>query len=395
MDIQRFRSIELPWSDSGSLNFPIQFLEPARRMISPEVERLKLRMKARLTVANGTVLEGATLCQLFSDVQFKDAAGDRVKLHASSLRIVNWLEKGAAFRDPLDLTAGANQDVVFELEIPLAPLRARRRADFRVAIDEILDGGELNLFCKAGATLPTDGADAVVVSATAQWYARLVEGHKREGKSRMTWLEYNLSQLEYTYPAQGWVRYLAAYVGQAGERAGHRIAAQNITSRTLDITNIPDDILRSEYLAEMPYMGGDSAGVTAVEDPVAKGAVVPLHYPQLDQKQLQNPDCQTVHVQFLTSIPDPADQPKMLVCSVTDRSTSLFQRVAKADSPNKLAAAIDNIGYVKGADGGHEPPDAFTATALRRLPMKFADPRTARGQSIIRSLRERSPRPAR
>lgn len=366
-DFQIYRSESRSWAQGATISFSTAFLDPARKMVAPEIESIDIHAVLTVNTAAANTALGGMFAQTFDKVQIADPAGDRVNLRGTSLRQVQWMEYGEGYQDPANVSpsqAGATVDGW--LRIPIHPLKARRRADFRIPLQEFLDGGLISLYCKNAALIGGTNAQWTITAGTFEIVVRVVEARNRELKSRACWIDYDMTQQEFSYPVGGSLRYAAAYVGESGEFVGAQTTwgtTQQISSRTLDLSNIPYNFFRTDYLRK-------SFSVNSSLDGVANNFLLPVYAPHQDQKTPQLADMATLH--FKTDTALPATSPKMIVCSITDRSPTLSMRTWRQSSQAGLSKVLNNNAYVKTAQGTMKSDKVqnWGDYLPRRLPLK-------------------------
>lgn len=345
-DIQIYRSESRPWAIGATIAIPTSYLDPARKMVSPEIESIDIHATLLINTAAGITFLGGQGSQVFDKVQLADPAGDRLNLRGSSLRQVNLVEYGDGFLDPANIPASQTNAVLdFYLRIPIHPLKARRRADFRIPLMEFLDGGSLNMYIHNSATLGALNSVGTVQSGTFELITRVVECRKRELKSRICWIDYDITQQEYSYGVGGSLRYAMAYVGELNEFSSTQVTwstTQQITSRTLDLSNIPFTWFKADYVRK-------TFSLNAANDGVQNNFLLPLLSAQQDQKIPQMADMSTVHFKTDTALPANGPQ-KMIICSITDRASTLSMRTFRAANQSALTAKL-NSSYVKTQQG--------------------------------------------
>lgn len=375
MDVAELRSEVRNFAAGALIPFPTQFLEPGRRYVSPCITDFDIILSLNVTTAAANILLARDIPTALQKIQITDSTGDRVNLRGSSLRIVDQYEFGASYNDGPNVPASTTTTVVVVLRVTFAPYKSRRRHDFFIPLDEFLDGGALNINCGSATINGVAGNTATINSGSIQWIARLVEDRERELKSRMAYIDYDITLREASYSAQGLLRHMLMFSGEVGQFNARNWGAQNITSRTLDLSIMPDVLLRDRYKQEWPTRQADPAGATVAEDATALSQCIPVFTVRQDQKLVQLPDIQTCHVQFDGTLPASTDLPKMIVCSVTDRAVAGAMRTMKARSPGHLASALNNLGYVKTQNGNVHALGNWPDSLQRKMPIKLATDR--------------------
>lgn len=373
-DAQWFYSQSYPWSASGTIPVLPSFLEGARKMKAPDIECFFIR--ANLTVSTGA--SGGpmkTFWQQFTKVEVNDVGGPRYNVRGSSLRVINQYEYGEGFTDGVNLGNNlVGQSVDAYIRVPFNVMKARMRSDFKLPLVEFLDGGAFNLYLAAASF----GAAATwtITAGTYQVFARVVEDRQREAKSRLVWRDYSMTQVEATYPVSGSLRAAIVYTGETNEGAGTKLPAQNYTSASLDgLTQLPSSLLVDDYKMESkPRVNKDAAGtVPASEDVFAEGYAHPVFNARADQKLPQLPDMTLVHLKTDGAVP--ANNPQVIISSITDRSEEGVRRTLKGRSVAETAQGLASFGKVVDAQGRKKPLGKWNADIARRMPLKLEIPR--------------------
>lgn len=366
------RSETKPWAASTNIVFPLNFLDPPRSMRSPVIKNIAIR--GVLTYNTGTSGGPARLLPAsLTRVRVTDMTKDRVNVRGSSLRLINQVEFGAAYRDGINTAAsqtGVTQE--FVLNIPFNNLKSRRRNDFGIPLWEFVDGGAIELNT-AAAQLAANYQ--TITSGTYQLYVTVDETRTREAKSRLCYKDIDITQTEFSVPIGGALRWFAFYAGEGTELTQTALAAQNFTSQTLEYSIIPREILRNQYKLEQ-YQGLRSANAeatTAAEDVFETMQAVMLQMVDADQKIPEMPIVASLHVQTDSAIVSAAT-PKYVFSYIADRDPSATQRTLQASSPAELQDAVAQFGSIKTASGKMSPVKQWGVDVARAMPLKLRIP---------------------
>lgn len=371
-----YRSQPLQYASGALLTVPTNFLDAARKLSAPVIEKLLIRINFAVTTGtSGSPL--ARLAEIFTAVKVQDQAGDRVNLRGTSLYRTNQIEHGLGYSDGADLAASGSPTGSFFMEVPLTPRKARRRNDYGMPLLEFLDGGQMSMQLSASASLGAAQEITAITGASTSFevYALIREERRRELKSRVCWMDYDVTVSEYTYPINGSLRWFEYFVGEVAWHGGTTHVAQNITSRTVDLTLIPDVVLRKLYALESHPQTGDGLGLKTAAtvrnmDLAVAGYSIPAVFPRLDEKIVTEYDCTGFHFRTDAAITT-GNIPKMIYSVITDRQAALSAKTLGAPSQEKLAAAIAKYGRVKTALGGTSDTLAtsWAQNVVKRLPI--------------------------
>lgn len=294
-----FRSVGYAWSANGRIPVDLSFLAGARgTMVAPEIDTLSVYVTGTTATGSGT-LNGVDQFRVLEQVSIRDRGGDRCNLSGLELRLVNQIEYGSGSPDPADVASGV--PFSYLARFPFSPRKARRRADFRCSLAELTNGGQITITC--GSATPVSGV--TLSAATITIYAEIVDGGRREAKSRMCWLGYNAILAEDYYPVQGALR--AALVAAPAAAGMAAVSSKTVDSTTLGFVGVDLDVLVNAYTRESAPL--------ALDETVA-GNAFPLVTPDEDQKLVSMTAAGRLHARFPSA---PTANSRMLICSITDR----------------------------------------------------------------------------
>lgn len=340
------RSVGYSFSTGARLPIDLSFLSGAKAgMKAPEIEGFVLNVTGS-TAAGSAAIPGSDLCRMFDAVRVRDRGGDRCNLSGPELRVANQLETGEGSPDPTGAPAGGGA-FAFTLRVPFMPNKARRRADYRLALAEITQGGEITLNCTSGAVFP----GATIASATIVVYALVVDGGAPEAKSRLCWLGYNATQAEDYYSTNGAIR--AAFVVASDPNGGLTPnTATSLDSTTLDYVDVDRSVLVDTYARE---------GDPSANDAFRGGFAFPIVTPNEDQKALTMVASQRLHLRFPAA---PPANSRVIVCTITDRVAG-STRAVLGPSPDPAAARLST-------PKGKRAPSRLGQKAAAILPVRIA-----------------------
>lgn len=363
----------ITWAPSATLPVDLNFLNPARSMSAPVIQQVRIRFKGVL--ATGTSGGPArTFPQIFSQIQLSDIAGDRCNVRGSTLRVIDLIEYGDGYTDafptPTFGVSLAGQAFEFWLRIPFRPMKCSRRNDYGLNLREFVDGGKMQLQTNP-AVLATNFV--TVTSGTITVFADVVDEGIPEAKSRIIWQDQQISKTEDNYNVSGLARYLVAYNGEGGENTTTKAptgwGAQNITSKTLELSQIPDMWFKDYYKQESHPSRADpgipaTASAYVTEDPVLLDQAIPFLNLDSDESISSLPQMATVHYKTDLGSLVTANLPQMIVCAITERSDAATARTLGGNWRSNLAKKA----YVIMADGSKRPITEFSGAIQKFLP---------------------------
>lgn len=379
----KYRSEPRAYAAGAPFTFPTAFLDPARKMSAPVIEKILLRFRGNVTPNNVTgsnTMPAAMLALLWDKILLQDQAGDRVNLDGMSLLACMQHENGLAGENyGPDLASGSPIAAAFDLEIPLTPHKARRRNDFGIPLNEFLDGGKLQINVAGDPTLAT--AVASVNSGTFDVVAFVREERDLEAKSRVCFIEYIVGQTEYTYPINGSLRYFLHRVDAESWVDGTVLdnlvgsGELEVTSRTVDYAQLPESVLKKEYELESDALypsGAAQASGDRTEDLISAGFVMPVITQRSDDKIGGMYDMTGMHYKYVSTGGSTAAAGTIVTSMITDRQPALMARTLKAPSLDALATALGKHGKVHSARTGADSGiGEWNSKIVARLPVTY------------------------
>lgn len=343
----------------SGFTFKTDFLAQARMMAAPEVHSITVVFSGTVGGITGGAL-GRDAAKLFDTVRFKDA-DEVLNASGAGLRVLEQMETGSKQVDPSDVSSGStNASYVYRLRILFAPYwRALRPRDFAIPVAHFLEGGEFTI--QTPAALPT-GWNSVQSDWKVRLFANVVDGRVPELKSRRKIKEEAITQQEFDYQINGFLR--AAIITSKLATTGYTTLAgfSTLFSRTLKFPPAYEThVLTDEYRQYAEHLG------TTDEFTLAAPGAIPLCVPRADQKIGKMVDTRTLHLDLLTSAPTGG---RLLTDTVIDRSGELAALVSGYPSPGELAQAVRAKGKVIGEAGSY-PAAGFNAQLARKLPIRL------------------------
>jgi hypothetical protein len=349
------RSRQYTWSNGARLPIDTSFLDATlAKYSSPVVEALYLRFVGSVTANNGvTFSQRDSVRALAQQFVWKDKRGERINLTGDELRLAAQMELGAAYQDAsaINGSGGTTTNTSYEIIVPItfAPPRSRRRADFRPGVAEFTSG---DIIWTLGATNPV--TSVVINSGTVELHALVTDEVVPEAASRMCWISQAAQLAEDNYMIDGALR--AAFM-HAPTAAGFSSLATftEIDSYTLSMVDVPRTLLREKYRHE------GSFSPDSTNDEIVNNNVIPLVYPDRDQKITSMSGVNKLHVRLQAALPSGG---RLVYCAITDRDPVLTAAVLKTP-----LGELANVPMEVNTQKGRKNADALPVELARKLPV--------------------------
>lgn len=342
----------------SGITFKPDYLAQSRNMQAPEVWAITVVFTGTVGAVTGGAL-GRDAAKLFDTVKFRDA-DDVWNVSGAGCRIVEQVEYGAKQVDPTDIASGStNATYIYRLRLPFAPWRSQRARDFAIPVNNFLDGGEFTI--QLPAAVPT-GYAAVQPDWRIQLFADVRDGRVKELKSRRRLKEEAVTQQEFDYQINGFVRglYLSSKLATTGYTS--LAAFTTFNSRTAKWpAAFQSHLLQDEYRRESTALAANDEFTLA-----APGAIA-LIAPRDDQKTGKMIDTKSFHLDLLQAAPASG---RLISDVLIDRDGNQAAMQQGYDSPGEMAAAVKQYGHVTGAADNY-PVKAFNAQLARKMPIRI------------------------
>lgn len=353
------RSRQYTWSAGARLPIDLSFLESTlAKYRSPVIEAFELRFTGSVFADSSTTFQNYAQCAaLAQQFVWRDKRGERINLTGRELRLAAQWELGSGFQDPVD-HAASTTNTSFEVAIPIVfkPHRARRRADTRPGVAEVLSG---DITWTLATATPVTGV--TINSGTVELHALVTDEVVPEAASRMCWLGVNATLAEDNYMIDGACRFagMYAYAGSGAQDLTSLSTYTEIDSYTLDMVDVPRAVLARDYMRETP-------SISATDDEIVRNNVIPLIYPDRDQKLTQLRDLGKMHVRLQAALPTGG---RLVYCVLTDRDPVLAAATLKVPVQSLAdgSAPLNVVGTK-----GEKPADAIDASLARKSPLRRA-----------------------
>lgn len=340
----------------AAITFKPDYLAQARGMDAPEVTHMIVRFSGTVGGITGNAL-GRDAAKLFENIRFRDA-DDVLNASGAGLRILEQVEYGGKQVDPADVASGStNTTYVYQLRMPIQPWRAVRARDFGIPVSNFLDGGEFTI--QTASAVPTGWA-ALQADWRLQLFTVVKDGRKKELKSRRRIKEEAVTQQEYDYQINGFLR--GAYLTSKLTTTGYTSLAAftTLNSRTAKWpASFQTGLLVDEYRREGTVFGTNDEFLLA-----APGAI-PLISPYDDQRSGRMIDTKSFHLDLLQAAPASG---RLLTDVLIDRNATQTAQQLGYDGPGPAGAAVKGMGKVKGGRDNY-PVKMFNGELARKLPI--------------------------
>ena len=343
----------------GAINVRTNFLEKARNMVAPEVAYLLIAITGTVNSGAGTAASGSDAMKLISQIQLADAAGTFYDLSGETARLDAITELGSRHVDMTTLAAGAaDASRTWFMYIPFELPRAARPRDTRVELDRFLDAGQITIV--PAAALPT-GWDGFT-GGTVTVYAWVVDGRRREAKSRLVRREQAIGIADTSYPVNGSIR--QAWITSVLATTGRTDLSATITRVNSMTLGFPAALAPLALIQAYRSAQPDASSL----DPALASTSftgLPLVWAEELQKIGAMPDVRSLHLD-IDAVPTGA---RLYVSAIQARSVDQTARVLGYTDPDSLGKALDVNGAVISAKGKHKRIGNVMPELARRLPL--------------------------
>ncbi len=344
----------------GSVTYKMDFLQNARQMNAPEVYEIDLVFTGTVGGVTATAL-GRDAAKLFDNIRFKDS-DDVWNTSGAGARVIEQMEIGQRQVDPATVASGStNTAYNYRLRLMFAPpYRAARPRDFAIPVSNFLDGGEFTV--SFASAVPT-GFAAVQADWKVQLFAYVVDGRSLELKSRRRVKEEAVTQQEFDYQVNGFLRSAILTSKLATTGYTDLSAYTTLNSRTLkwpaayQATNLVDD-----------YRFNTRAFATNDEFLLASYGALGVLVPEEGQKIGTMPDMKSLHLDLLAAAPSSG---RLITDVVIDRNGDYSALSQGFGDPQQLAQALKKSGEVIGGNGRDYAVSSFNAQLARKLPLRI------------------------
>lgn len=351
-----FRSNPETFSLGAGITFKTDFLAKARQMAAPEIHTITVEFTGSVGGVTATAL-GRDAAKLIDTVRIKDS--DEIwNTSGAGARVLEQMEAGEFQIDPATVASAAtNASYVYRLNLHIAPYwRAERPRDFALPVQYLLDGGEITL--QTAAAVPTGWA-AVQSDWRLRLFAHVIDGRVRELKSRRKVQEVAVTQQEFDYHVNGFMR--AAILTSKLTTTGYTDLSgfSTLFSHTLDFP----PAYQTHMVTDQYRRSSRSVNTATDEFLLAANGAIPLYVPLADQKTGKMIDTRTLHLDLLATAPTSG---RLITDTVIDRNGEQSAMYAGYPSAGELAQAVRQHGVVVGSAGDY-PASGFNAALARKL----------------------------
>lgn len=372
------RSEVKTWVASTTIPIPVRFLEAyLSRFSNPVIHEFRIRQVLLTTTAASNTFAGRDQSGALTQIRIADRSGDRVNMRGQCTRIMMQQEFGGSYRDPANIAPSqSNARRVLNYRIPFNFIqRSKRKSDFGIPLAEFLDGGVIELTTNDATPNDVTNNIGTIQSGTYTVYVKIVDELEPEAKSRVVWKDFLFQQQEDTYATPGLLRSFSLYAGEIGVQNARTLvgaSGQKITSNTVDLSQIDDDVLRDMQLDAVPdHSLGDPAAVVTSTNEVQLGNVIPVIIPGKDSKLTEMPFVKSFHCQVDFAVPTSTDLPRAICCFVVPRTDANLE-AAFGGSAGQIKDGLSKVGYVKTANGKPSPLSNWPGHLQTLMPIKGA-----------------------
>lgn len=276
------KSETLAWVSGGKKTLPLDFQDRVGpRTGRLALEKIVIRARLNITTVAANTIPGVDFARFMKKLRIYDSAGNRVYLQGDELRVFMHAELGdVVFPDPATHVASTTQDDVYFFTVNFSQIRsAKRRYDFAFPIDDLQNGGGIEIEMPTNGDLFQTGAGATINNGDYTLYFYNREEWDVEFKSRDVRESQIANSLVYYYSVGNGraLRALYAYVpAQGGGTVDTTV--QNVTIESYKLTSIPRDVMHQLFLQR-------GIPVLTAQDPFFNNKALPLLWPNPDAKQ--------------------------------------------------------------------------------------------------------------
>jgi hypothetical protein len=345
------------------ITFKTDFLAQARHMAAPEICEVDFVFEGTVGGIAGGVL-GRDSAKLADTIQLFDGE-DFVNVSGAGQRVWEQMELGNRRTDPATVASGAtNASYNYRWRLPFVSVdKAMRGDDFAIPLTNILEGGQMRFVCCPA--LPTGWA-AVQADWKVTPYAYVRDARVREAKARRRLREEQVTQQEFDYQVNGYLRaaILTSKLATTGYTELLALYTQ-LNSRTL---MWPAAMKPYELVDNYRY---NTNGIDTADEfllTATTAGALGIQIPDRDQMSGQMVDTKTLHIDLLAAAPTGG---RLLTDVITDRLGQNTATWLGYASPGEAQNAIKNKGRINGGDGRTYPVAQFNAALARKMPIRI------------------------
>lgn len=275
------KSETLSWVPSGKKALPLDFLDRVGpRTGRAAIEQIIFKCVLNITTPAANTIVGADMAGFIKRLRIADALGNRFYLTGAKARVCAHLDMGDCVPvDPATHAASTTQNDTFYLVVNFAQIRsARRMYDYALPVDDLQNGGTIEIEMPAATDIFQSGTLAVINSGTYTAYIKYreewdVEFHARDVREETTTLN---NAFYYSVGNGRLLRSLTAYK-EAITGGTSVTTVSDVTIDTYKMVVTERDILKQLFLAR-------GVPVLASQDPYFNDKALPIIFPAKDAK---------------------------------------------------------------------------------------------------------------
>lgn len=273
----RFLSETFPWVSGGTKTLPLEFLDRAGpkggRMV---IEEIIIEAALNITTGAGVSMAGPDQASFVRQLFMRDNSGERRRLTGFELR-QHAAYESKALADPATHAASTTQTDTYRHVVPFRFEYARRSYDYTIPVDDIIQGGILQILMPANSDLIATGGTPTINSGSYVCVFYLREEFDVEAKVRDRVIG---------IPSQGSDNFIYVPIGGDLVRSlfltkEQASTAAQLFTLTTDVTvdnvkgytRIPRAFLQQEYLQDRPTF---MTGFTTAMDPIFNSLALPI-----------------------------------------------------------------------------------------------------------------------
>lgn len=343
---------------SSVFNIKTDFLAKSRGMAAPEVAELIVRFNGSVAGVTGGAL-GVDTYKLLKKLIISDDE-EMVNVSGASIRVLEQMDFGNRQADPADVASAAtSSSFVSTIRFTFEPPKMHRPRDFRVPTVALLDAGQIQL--QMADALPTGWG---TTSLSCRVWCRVVDGRKKELKSRRKVTEQSFNRDDDFYPIDGAIRalLLSSVLTTTDYTALSAITVLNSTN--LDF--FPDF---PKGLATDRYLRMQESPQTATLDAVRADKAIALVTPDRYQKIGAMPIVKAAHLR-LGATPTGA---VLIRDVVTNRTMNVSTMLSGQPDQMSFQRKLMATGKVRDGSSGGTPIANYNPELARLLPVRVGE----------------------
>ncbi len=340
---------------SSVLNIKTDFLAKSRKMAAPEIAEMIIRFNGSVAGVTGGAL-GIDTYKLVKKLIIQDDE-EFVNISGASIRVLEQMDFGSKQVDPADVASAAtSSSFVSTIRFTFEPPRMHRPKDFRVPTINLLEAGTLQL--QLADALPTGWG---TTSLSCRVWCRVVDGRKKELKSRRKVTEQSFNRDDDFYPIDGAIRalLLSSVLTTTGYTDLSGITVQNSTNLEI-FPDFPNGLAIDRYIRS------SDSPLSATLDQVRAKTAISIISPDRNQKIGAMPMVKAAHLRMGST---PASC--VLIRDVlVNRPMNVSGLLVNQPDQLSYQRAVTTSGRVRDGKSGGTPVTQYNPDLARILPIR-------------------------